>query len=576
MIVVLERNAFINFFKSGFVKIAMERRINFSLDKLIKLDADTHYNLLDPIIPEFEEEQEIIFIEFKKNTINSVVLQFEDILKIFNSTEQADFLNAGKFNTILNIDQPYFSSVFERIKLNRNYKAKQVVNELLKRVFSVSGDSRFEDFIYKSLYTDKQSNFIKSLIAYNVTPGILPQGNLEFILKVGLAIFDWKGTSVDKFEKGDYYKNLITNVNSFKNRSLSADLEVFYSLLKNNYELEKAYNIIVSLLSEFDSSFDLYKVAYFYLGFKFMILKADNDISNDLVLYNLAELKIKDPEIFVQVIHLLSRTFSFNELYEGGYKLLDITVLKKQESCVGMLKSFYAKINDEINTKDKEQQVVISVSSVASENNDYRTGFYDLIKEGGLIKERSNLSIDRGREVRREEEKSKDKPNLGIWKAKELGGAENLAKSKFDSNIEEPSEIRRKGDFFEEKPAFTGDLLGGESIADEVQTGFDLVKKKGDSKEEVAESTAKTKESGTTDGLLKEKNDSKQKVLEITNIENDQVDIIKFESKKKEVKSSSRGTANENKKQQASNQGALEFSEVKGKPVKGQGRKRTK
>src|SRR5690606_4442927 len=131
-----------------------------------------------------------------------------------------------------------------------------------------------------------QSNFIKSLIAYNVTPGILPQGNLEFILKVGLAIFDWKGSSIDKFEKGDYYKNLVPKASAFGNKSLYADCEVFFSLVNKNKELELAYNKIINMLSDWNSDFDLYKIAYFYLGFKFMILKADNDISNDLVLYN--------------------------------------------------------------------------------------------------------------------------------------------------------------------------------------------------------------------------------------------------------------------------------------------------
>jgi len=567
MIVALERNAFINFFKSGFLKIAVERRINFSLDKLVKLDTDIQYNLLDPIIPEFEEEQEIIFIEFKKSAINSLVLQFEDILKIFNSTEQADFFNTGKFNTILNIDQPYFSNVFERIKLNRNYKGKQVVNELLKRVFSVSGDSRFEDFIYKSLFTDKQSNFIKSLIAYNVTPGILPQGNLEFILKVGLAIFDWKGTSVDKFEKGDYYKNLITNVNAFKNRSLCADLETFYSLLKSNHELENAYNIIVNLLSEFDSSFDLYKIAYFYLGFKFMILKADNDISNDFVLYNLAELKITEPEIFVQAIHLLSRTFSFNDLYEGIYKLIEIPVLSKKESCVGMLSSFYSKINNELNAKCKESREPVTITSKDLKEGNYSSDSDNLSNENSYVNYRLISRIEGGRETKRKEDwKGKYSPVLENWKAREENEIAKPTSNNIDSASEKFNNISSERNLFEENIE-----KGGLPI------DFVSVGKKEDSKAEVIKSISKARELRKVDDPVNEKSDLKEEVADIENIDEGQIDAAKVESKKKEVKSSgSSVVSNRNKNQDVDNQSSLMFAESKGNLAKGQRRKRTK
>lgn len=370
MIVAIERNRFIYLYKYNQIRVDINQLIDQPIDKLVSM-LQSNFNqallLFNSAIPLFEQDHEVILLEVDKSKINfydGIEFSFESILCIYPLTILGSKLLEGKISDDFIVEKPVFENIIESLKVLRSMNFRRSTSQKLLTHFKIDNIlnesiiSFIEESVNKILLDKKQpqkfNTFLDHLIAFNKTPSYIPDGNIEHISKVGAIAMKYLGKSEEVFTNGPFYKSSSKYKSVINNKSHLDSYLDFISI--DDSELKTSYEKMVELISKDYNNVDIFKVSYFFLAFKSYINKHDNNIEG--ISNEIDELIKNDKNTSAFVLSLLGYTFSFENIYEGFYKLLNAPLLKSTNN-----KKFAALAIAErkLSTSDQKNDLVINI-----------------------------------------------------------------------------------------------------------------------------------------------------------------------------------------------------------------------
>lgn len=373
MIVAIERSKFTYLYKYNQIRIDINQVIDHSVENLkwmLQFDENSLIHIFNKAIPLFEQDHEIILIEVDKSKVkfqDGILLSFDSLNSIYPLTIIGSQLLDGKISDDFIIKVPIFEICIESIKINRSmdfrrkasekilahYKLDSIVNKGMTSAIEASVRKNLIDKYQPQVFT----TFLDHLIAYNTTPSYIPDGNIEYIAKIGAIAIKYLGKQDDVFTNGPFYKSCIKYKSQVNNKSYAESYAEFISIAYE--ELKSSYEKMIELISNDNMGVDIFKISYFYLAFKSYINKHDNNIegiNNEIV-----DLVKNDKNTSAFVLSLLGYTFSFEKIYEGLHRLSNAPLLlstqKKKIAETEMIKREEPGISKQGNgiTKDIEQ-----------------------------------------------------------------------------------------------------------------------------------------------------------------------------------------------------------------------------
>jgi hypothetical protein len=382
MILPIERTKFTYLYKYNQVRVDINQLIDKPIDKLLDMQSNELSNLVllfNKTIPLFEQEHEIILLEIDKSKIifqDGILISFDSIQCIYPLTKIGLQLLDGKINDDFIIAPPVFENSIEALRLKRSMAFRKATAEKLLLHYNLNSIlnktyfSLIESAIEKNLLEKSKPQFFDTfldyLVAYNKTPSYIPDGNIEYICKIGAIAIKYLRKSDEVFTNGPFYKSSIKYKSKISNCSYLTSYLDFISI--SDIELKSSIEKMVEKISKDYSGIDIFKVSYFYLAFKSFLNKNDNNI--ELLNNEIEALKINDMLITSFVLAMIGYTFSFENIYEGLHKLSNASLLKstnikilKELECSNKNTVLIEK-NNEIEKTSFEQQDNINLKQV--------------------------------------------------------------------------------------------------------------------------------------------------------------------------------------------------------------------
>lgn len=378
MIIAIERNKFTYLYKYNEIRVDVNQVIDKSIESLkrmIQTDIEVLAHTLNKAIPLFEQDHEIILIEVDKNKIkfhDGIMLSFDSINFIYPLTKIGGQLLEGKISDDFIVELPVFEKGIDALKINRSMEFRSGTSEKLLAHFNLTELlnkemlSLIESSVKKNLIDKTQpqvfTTFLDHLIAYNKTPSFIPDGNIEYICKIGAIAIKYLGKPEEVFTNGPFYKSCLKYKSIINNKSYSASYLAFISIADD--ELKTSYEKMVELISKDYKDVDIFKVSYFFLAFKSFINKNDNNIEG--ISHEILALINQDRNTAAFVLSLLGYTFSMENIYEGIHRLSNAPLLKstqrKKAAEIEMKKREFVEIErkKERERKAIEQEKLIS------------------------------------------------------------------------------------------------------------------------------------------------------------------------------------------------------------------------
>jgi hypothetical protein len=176
--------------------------------------------------------------------------------------------------------------------------------------------------VFSSNLDVKNRSFLLELVAYDKTPSNLPEGNAEYLCKVGLIAVINTGQSEKKLQKGYFYDWCVKNVSHLNDKSIGDALEYYLSATKDgdnyNVKLSESHSNLLNAIKVTQSE-EFFKIAFYYIAFRSILQKYDFDISE---MHELIQSELERDQIVVaKSLFLLAHTFPFERLYAGIHKL---------------------------------------------------------------------------------------------------------------------------------------------------------------------------------------------------------------------------------------------------------------
>jgi hypothetical protein len=374
MIVAIDRNKFTYLYKYDKIRIDYIQVIDKPVEYLKKM-ALIDYNILVPLfskaVPLFEQDHEIILLEIDKNKIileDGIMISFDSILCIYPMTKMGSQLLNGKISDDFIVEIPVFENVIEVLRINRSMEIRRNTSKKLLALYNLEDiineelKSAIESATKKNLLDPKThqdlNTFLDHLIAYNKTPSYLPEGNIEYICKIGAIAIKYLEKQEEVFTKGGFYNSILNYKSTINNKSYLASYLEFIKI--NNDKLKESYETIVGIISEenrgssikYDiKNVDFFKVSYFFLAFKSYINKNDNSIEG--IRNQIFDLINHDRNTATFVLTLIGYTFSMENIYEGIHRLSNAPLLKSTHSKVSAEIEKRKRIEAEIQKKNE-------------------------------------------------------------------------------------------------------------------------------------------------------------------------------------------------------------------------------
>ncbi|NMR35472.1 hypothetical protein HIO71_14890 [Chryseobacterium aquaticum] len=386
MIVAIERNKFTYLYKYDQIKVDINQFVDQTIDNLMRMiqsNRDIVHQLFNKAIPLFEQDHEVILLEVDKSKIRfqeGIVIAFDSILCLYPLTTLGSRLLEGKISDDFIIGPPIFEKEIEATKIIRSMEIRKRTSQKLLEHFNLQ-DILSEEIVSiiesstKKNLLDKKiaqvfTTFLDHLIAYNKTPQYIPNGNIEYICKVGAVAVKYIGKQEEVFTNGPFYKSSIKYKDEVDKKSYVASYRDFISI--TDYELKSSYEKMVEIISKDYKGLDIFKISYFFLAFKSHINKNDNNIegiNNEII-----ELINEDKCTSAFVLSLIGYTFSIENLYEELHRLFDAPILKSTstketiqfqhkkeiESSIKQDNESIANISESTNVKDNFNNILKS------------------------------------------------------------------------------------------------------------------------------------------------------------------------------------------------------------------------
>jgi hypothetical protein len=344
MIVAIERNKFTYLYKYNQIRVDINQIIDQPLENLkgmLQSDFNELLKLFNKAIPLFEQDHEIILLEVEKSKIefhDGILISFDSILCIYPLTIMGSKLLEGKISYDFIVELPVFEKCVESLKIIRSMVFRKSASEKLLVHFKLSELlnkellSVIEESVNKNLLDKSEpqvfTSFLDHLIGYNKTPSYIPDGNIEYICKIGAIAIKYLGKPEEVFTNGPFYKSSLKYKSKINNKSyLNSYLD--FIIIPDN-ELKKSYEKMVELISKDYKGVDIFKVSYFFLAFKSFLNKHENKI--ELLNKEIDTLISEDNNTAALVIAMIGYTFSFEEIYEGIHILSSAPLLKSTKS----------------------------------------------------------------------------------------------------------------------------------------------------------------------------------------------------------------------------------------------------
>jgi len=340
MIVAIERNKFTYLYKYNQIRVDINQIIDQPLENLkgmLQSDFNELLKLFNKAIPLFEQDHEIILLEVEKSKIefhDGILISFDSILCIYPLTIMGSKLLEGKISYDFIVELPVFEKCVESLKIIRSMVFRKSASEKLLVHFKLSELlnkellSVIEESVNKNLLDKSEpqvfTSFLDHLIGYNKTPSYIPDGNIEYICKIGAIAIKYLGKPEEVFTNGPFYKSSLKYKSKINNNSYLDSYLDFITIPDS--ELKKSYEKMVELISKDYKGVDIFKVSYFFLAFKSFVNKNDNNI--EAIKNEIDTLINEDRNTAAFVLSLLGYTFSMENIYEGIHRLSNAPLLK--------------------------------------------------------------------------------------------------------------------------------------------------------------------------------------------------------------------------------------------------------
>jgi hypothetical protein len=331
MIVAIERSKFIYLYKYNEISIDANQVIDLSIEKINEILRENNHNLIDDfnrILPIFEHDHEVILLEIDKNQISiegKLNIFFKAVLSIYPLTNIGNQLLQGKINDNFIINKPIFEDLIEQVKIIRTLKNRKLATCNILDFFSLSLDNQkinLIDQVLKKILLSKNStnnfnSYLDYLISYNKTPSNIPAGNIEFLCKIGIIVYNYLKNDESNFFKGPFYNSCLNHRNDINEGSIFNSYSTFIEIKDNNL-----ISSLESLKSKIDidiANVDIFKASYFFLAYKAYLNKNDKNI--ELLKTEIEQLIFDDENTAAFVLIMIGYAFSFELLYESIHTL---------------------------------------------------------------------------------------------------------------------------------------------------------------------------------------------------------------------------------------------------------------
>jgi hypothetical protein len=355
MIAFLERSLYYQAYKFDSILLPSDRIIDISVDGVLTKASNSALAIsfvdqFDDILPNFEEPHELVIMELNRDLINignRIEIPFSAFLRMIPLTAKARQLLEGRVGNEILLTEPFFENIIEKVRFRRYIALREKAVESLFAIFGIreSVDFNFKNKVnnaFASLFHNGPHcnyEFINNLVCYDKTPSFLPQGNAEFLSKVGLVAMITKGENENKLQNGAFLEWCLNNQNVINKMTLSDALDEYLRFVDGVADVEsrlaRSFKGICESIGG-DEPVDSFKIAYYYIALKSLLQKSEFDLS-------VFESEIKseierDGFISKHVLYLIGYTYSFEILYAGIHKMrkkpsrqLDISVFQRQE-----------------------------------------------------------------------------------------------------------------------------------------------------------------------------------------------------------------------------------------------------
>lgn len=340
MIVAIERNKFNYLYKYNQLFVDYNHVIDLSFDQLKrKLKAEFKFVVmeLNRILPSFEQDHEVLLVNIDKANSSiqgRLLIKFNAVLDIYPLSETGKQLLDGRLNKDFRINEPLFERVVEEVKIIRSIESRNAASSSLLSHFFLADsiDAKAIDKIGSALgkiLSDKNQgldldSYLEHLLAYNKTPSYIPQGNVEYLCKIGGVAMKHLGKPEDAFTNGPYYKFCLKNKDQINAGSLEKSYEYFLSI--PDADFKSSYNKVVEIISVDFGKTDIFKASYFFLAFKSILNKNEGNLME--IEKEVLKLKADDEEVAALVVTMIGYSFSFEVLYESIHRLNKAPIFK--------------------------------------------------------------------------------------------------------------------------------------------------------------------------------------------------------------------------------------------------------
>lgn len=339
--IVLQRSELNYLINYDSIRISSDRIINFSYNEFKQLKEEHRLSLLQNSLPIFEQDHEVILMEYESSLVsydNAPVIEFNGISSIIPLTAMGSRLLSSKLNTDFNILDPLDSNLYKSFINNRNHSLRIRASKKLCEIYNLSlpNEEFITDFRIATLFqindTVPTSNdsTMAHLIAFNVTPSFIPEGNIEALIKSACVGMKKLGLEVEQIKKSTFYKFAMEEKEVINKKSLFLAIQHVEEKTGLDEDEKTRFSKLKKTLSEndkYDNAFLLF--SYFY-SLKKEIEKRNYDISapkNDIL-----ELKHNDSDAASKVLFMLGYTFSIQTISKSIQSFSNSALLKTQKN----------------------------------------------------------------------------------------------------------------------------------------------------------------------------------------------------------------------------------------------------
>ena len=337
VLIAIERLKFNYLYKYDEIIVSNTNILHFGIDELIKKfknNIEETASLIEPSLPIFEREDEILLIEVDAYKINfNLTFHFEAVLSIIPLNHISKQLLETKLNNELVISNSLPEILFEEIFKQRELKQRTKLGREVLLLFALPNpkkhlQSSVLDAITLKLlnFKDEDKSIFYQLLSFDSTPSGIPSGNIEGLMKV-ICLGLLKATgNMDRLRKSPLYNYLLENHELINNGDLEKSYNTFKTLIKSRPNLVEKLNETIDIEGLEGDSF---KTFYYYFLLKNTIQKSEGNLKSWVGILN--NHVISESELAL-AMYLVVLTVSFKEIHESYQKIRNSKLFGEQQT----------------------------------------------------------------------------------------------------------------------------------------------------------------------------------------------------------------------------------------------------